>query len=269
LTRRIQSLEQFVGAPLFERHHNAVELNERGHAFLDEVAPHLDALALAVERATDEGRAMRIRIAVPSLYATQKLVPALPSLRERHPNLLIDIETGANRISRIGEGLDAAIAITDVIDDRHHGRLVEKGRIIALGARSLLEGEKRLRDPSDLRRVPILLHRQMPRAFDEWKRAAGYKDLEAAHVNYYDAGQLILDAAAEGLGIAFMLESHLAFSTDDRLTQVFPQSADSPYSYWFVCPQSSLERRPIRIFHDWLFDHSDLVRVEPDRKLCA
>jgi LysR family glycine cleavage system transcriptional activator len=255
LTRRIQALEQFMGVALFERHHNAVQLNGRGEAFLGEIEPHLDALSSAVDRAVGEGRVMRIRIAVPSLFASQRLMPALPSLRERHPELLIDVDTGANRISRLGEGVDAAIAITDGVNDRHYARMLERGRIVAIGSRRLIEGERPLLDPTGLREVPVLLHREMPQAFDEWKKAVGHPDLQPAHINYYDAGQLILDAAGAGLGVAFMLESHLACSADDRLVRVFEESAESPYAYWFACPPSALHRRGVRIFHDWLFDY--------------
>ena len=265
LTRRIQSLEQFMGCSLFERQHNAVLLNARGRAFLGEIEPHLDALALAVERATDDGREMRIRIAVPSLFASQRLMPALPSLRQRHPKLLIDVDTGANRISRLGEGVDAAIAITEAVSDRHYSRLLERGRVIAIGSRNLVQGEPPMFDPSHLERLPILLHRDMPGAFEEWKRSVGRPQLEPAHINYFDAGQLILDAAAEGLGIAFMMESHLASSSDDRLVRVFNESAESPYAYWFACPPASLERRGVRIFHDWLFDHFGGVAPQPAR----
>ena len=56
LTRRIQSLEQFVGSPLFDRQPNAIRLNSRGNAFLAEAEPHVDALALAVERASYEAQ---------------------------------------------------------------------------------------------------------------------------------------------------------------------------------------------------------------------
>ena len=254
LTRRIQSLEQFVGTPLFDRQHNNVQLTVRGAAFLAEVEPQLDALSLAVERVSEPARSMRLRIAVPSLFASQRLMPALPSLRSRQPNLLIDLDTGANRISRLAEGLDAAIAITDHVDDRLYSRILERGRIVALGSRRLAE-EGAISGPADLRRCSILLHRDMPRAFDAWRDAVGMQDLEPAGVSYFDAGQLILDAAAEGLGIAFMLESHLACSADDRLVQVFRETAESPYAYWFACHPSALERRPVRIFHDWLFDH--------------
>jgi LysR family glycine cleavage system transcriptional activator len=79
-------------------------------------------------------------------------------------------------------------------------------------------------------------------------------DLQPAATDHFDSGQLILDAAAQGLGVAFMLESHLREAHDDRLVQLFDVSVESPYSYWFACRRSSLTRRPVRIFHDWLFD---------------
>jgi LysR family glycine cleavage system transcriptional activator len=255
LTRRIQALEQFMGVDLFERHHNSVQLNRRGDAFLSEIRPHLDALAFAVERAVRDGRALRLRIAVPSLFASQRLMPALPSLRERHPDLLIDVDTGANRLSRLGDGVDAAIVITAEVHDRHYSRILERGRIIAIGSRSIFERGGKPLHPEALREIPVLLHREMPEAFEEWKKAVGHPRLQPAHLNYYDAGQLILDAAAGGLGIAFMLESHLASSNDERLVKLFEDSAESPYAYWFACPRSALQRPGVRIFHDWLFAH--------------
>jgi DNA-binding transcriptional LysR family regulator len=79
--------------------------------------------------------------------------------------------------------------------------------------------------------------------------------LEPADTNYFDAGQLILDAAAGGLGVAFMLYSHLASSVDGRLVQQFEETAESPDVYWFACMPAALERRLVRIFYDWLFEH--------------
>jgi LysR family glycine cleavage system transcriptional activator len=52
-----------------------------------------------------------------------------------------------------------------------------------------------------------------------------------------------------------MLDSHLACSVDSRLVQLFGETAESPYVYWFACTPAALERRPVRIFHDWLFEH--------------
>lgn len=259
LTRRIQSLEQFIGATLFERHNNSVELNARGLAFLADVEPHVDALVMAVER-VDVSARMRIRIAVPSLFASQRLMPALPELRQRQPGLMIDVDTGANRISRLSEGVDAAIAITDQVDSKLYSRMLERGRIVAIGSRSLASS---VRSPADVRNLQILLHRDMPNAFSVWAEAVGLPDMAPAGVSYFDAGQLILDAAAGGLGMAFMLDSHLEFSADERLTQYFGQSVESPYAYWFACSPSALERRPVKLFHNWLFEY--FARVQSAR----
>ena len=131
--------------------------------------------------------------------------------------------------------------------------------MVAIGSRSFSEGPGALARPSDLERVPVLLHRDMPDAFDAWRKAVGLPALAPRAITYYDAGQLILDAAAEGLGIAFMLDSHLRHSSDRRIVQLFGETVESPYAYWFACEPAALERPSVRAFHDWLFGQFDRV----------
>jgi len=254
LSRRIQSLERFVGHPLFERRHQAVSLNPDGERLLTEIAPSIDALALAMERATGDGEMLRLRLAVPSLFASQRLMPSLPSLRALYPDLHLDIDTGANRIGRLDDGLDAAIAITTEVDPNLYSRRIDSNCVIAIGSREMQEGPQAITSPAQLAGATIFLHRDMPETFHYWREAVGLPDLQPAAIDHFDSGQLILDAAAQGLGVAFMLESHLFGSTDDRLVRLFDHKVESPYSYWFACRRSSLSRRPVRIFHDWLFE---------------
>jgi LysR family glycine cleavage system transcriptional activator len=94
----------------------------------------------------------------------------------------------------------------------------------------------------------------LPDTWEHWREAVGMPDLQPAAVDHFDSGQLILDAAAQGLGVAFMLESHLKASHDERLVQLFGVKVETPYSYWFACRRSALKRRPVRLFHDWLFE---------------
>jgi LysR family transcriptional regulator, glycine cleavage system transcriptional activator len=251
LSRRIQALERFVGHPLFERRHQAVHLNPDGERLMAGIGPSIDALALAMERATGNVEMMRLRLAVPSLFASQRLMPNLPGLRALHPDLHIDIDTGANRLARLDEGLDAAIAITTEIDPSLYSRRLDNNCVIAIGSRALRET---IREPADLAGATIFLHTDMPASFDYWRDAIGLPHLQPAAIDHFDSGQLILDAAAQGLGVAFMLESHLWGSGDERLVRMFDEKVESPYSYWFACRRSALKRRPVKIFHDWLFD---------------
>jgi LysR family transcriptional regulator, glycine cleavage system transcriptional activator len=254
LSRRIQALERFVGHPLFERRHQAVHLNLDGERLMAEIGPAIDALALAMERATGNVEVMRLRLAIPSLFASQRLMPKLPGLRAIHPDLHIDIDTGSNRLARLDDGLDAAIAITTEIDPSLYSRRIDSNCVVAIGSRAVQDGPNAIRDPSQLADATIFLHRDMPDSFAYWRDSIGLPDLQPAAIDHFDSGQLILDAAAQGLGVAFMLESHLYGSGDERLVRLFDYKVESPYSYWFACRRSALKRRPVRIFHDWLFD---------------
>lgn len=251
LSRRIQALERFVGHPLFERRHQSVHLNPDGERLMAEIGPSIDALTLAMERATGQVEMMRLRLAVPSLFASQRLMPNLPSLRSLHPDLHIDLDTGPNRLARLDEGLDAAIAIATEIDPSLYSRRLDSNCVIAIGSRDLKET---IREPAHLAGATIFLHRDMPETFDYWREAIGLPGLQPAAIDHFDSGQLILDAAAQGLGVAFMLESHLYGSGDERLVRLFDQRVESPYSYWFACRRPALKRRPVKIFHDWLFE---------------
>jgi LysR family glycine cleavage system transcriptional activator len=221
---------------------------------LAEVGPAVEALEMAMERATGNREMMRLRLAVPSLFASQRLMPNLPTLRAQHPDLHSDIDTGANRLARLDDGLDAAIAITTEVDPGLYSRRIDSNCVIAIGSHELLSGPSAIRTPADLARTTVFLHRDMPESFAYWCDAVGVPNLQPLAIDHFDSGQLILDAAAQGLGVAIMLESHLKGAHDERLVPLFDVKVESPYSYWFACRRSSLSRRPVKIFHDWLFE---------------
>ena len=102
--------------------------------------------------------------------------------------------------------------------------------------------------------LTALVHRDMPDTFREWRKAAGLPTLEPLAVDHFDSGSLMLEAAAQGLGVAFMLESHYSAANDPRLVHLFDVAVESAYSYWFVCRPRALQTRPVKLFHDWLID---------------
>jgi LysR family transcriptional regulator, glycine cleavage system transcriptional activator len=248
LTRRIQALERHVGRPLFERRHQAVHLNPDGERLLAEIGPALDELGDAMERAHGNAELLRLRLGVLPLYASHLLMPRLGELRGLNPDLHIDLDTRPHALSRLDEGLDAAIVLGREVDPALYSHRLVSNRVIAIGSGDAHE----MTDPRQLAGATILLHRDLPDAYDEWCEAAGVAGLAPAAIDMFDSGQLILDAAAQGLGIAFMFEMHLEGAHDPRLARLFGVSAESVYAYWFACRRSALARRPVRLFHDWL-----------------
>lgn len=249
LSRRLGALERFVGQPLFERRHQLLVITAEGERLMGRVAPAMEALASALEQ-PQTGEILRVRLGVQSLFASRRLMPRLVDLRGAHPDLHIDIDTAPLPLARLGDGLDAAIMLARGHEPALYARRIDSNRVIAIGSASRSET---LRYPTDLAGETLLLHRSMPTAFEIWREAMGLPDLEPAAIDFFDSGQLMLDAAAGGLGVAFMLDSHLQTAADGRLCRLFDAAVPSPYNYWFVARRAVMARRPVRLFHDWLF----------------
>jgi LysR family transcriptional regulator, glycine cleavage system transcriptional activator len=252
LSRRVQALERFIGKPLFERRHQAMVLNGEGERLLGHLAPIMDQLSDAVEAMTSGAELLRLRLGVLPLYASQRLFPHLGALRRAHPELHLDIDTAGHGVARLGDGLDAAITLARDNDPGLHADRLDRNAVYVIGARTLAEGADPIVRPSQLGRLTALVHREMPEAFDAWRALAGVADVEPLAIDYFDSGPLMLEAAAQGLGVAFMHESHFVDARDPRLVRLFDVQVESPYSYWFVCRPRALQQRPVRMFRDWL-----------------
>ena len=252
LSRRVQALERFVGKPVFERRHQQIVLNADGERLLSHLAPVLDQLSDAVEALTSGTELLRLRLGVLPLYASQRLFPHLGELRQAHPELHLDIDTAGHGVARLGDGLDAAIVLAREIEPALHADRLDRNMVYPIGARTLIEGEQPTTAPAQLAGLTALLHRDMPETFAAWRTAAGVGEVEPLAIDYFDSGQLMLEAAAQGLGVAFMHESHLLDAADPRLVRLFDVEVESPYSYWFVCRPRALQTKPVRIFRDWL-----------------
>ncbi len=252
LSRRIQAMERFIGRPLFDRRHQAMQLNGDGERLLAQMAPALDSLTDAVESITSATDVMRLRLGVLPLFATQRLFPRLPALRALYPELHLDIDTAGHGTSRLGEGLDAAIVLQRDVDPALYARRLDRNTIYVIGQRDMTLDDSPITDPRQLAMLTALVHRDIPDTFATWRNAAGLADLEPRAIDHFDSGALMLEAVAQGLGVAFMHANHFEDAHDPRLVRLFDIAVESPYSYWFVCRPRALQQRPVKLFHDWL-----------------
>jgi len=252
LSRRVAALEEFIGKRLFTRQHQAMRLTDEGQAFYNAVAPKFDELATAVEGQVENSKVLRLHLGLLPLFGSQRLFPRLPELRKANPRLHIDFDTSPHLDSRVGDTLDAAIILTKQPDPQFHAVRLDHNRVYAFTSKALAEEIGPQPDEAKLSRQTFLIHTELAESFVAWKQALGMAGLQPAAVDHYDSGQLILEAAANGLGIAIMHDDHFHRSHDSRLAKLFDVEVESPYSYWFICRPHALEMRSVRIFHDWL-----------------
>lgn len=252
LSRRIKSLEDHIGKPLFERRNQAMLLNEDGQTLLDAVAPAIETIGEAVDQMTVSGGDLRLRLGVLPLFGATRLLPRLPELRKQFPKLHIDVDTSSHAENMLGDVIDAAIIIADHVDPNLYSVKLDSNKVYAIASTELTEGPNAIRTPEDLQNHNILVHSDMTRAFEQWKAAVGLPDLEPASIDHLNSGPLMLEAAAQGLGVAIMHGGHFSDANDPRLARLFDHDVDSPYSYWFVCRKRDKKNRAVRIFHDWV-----------------
>lgn len=251
LSRRIKALEDFMGKPLFERRSQAMTLNADGTALLAAIEPALDAMAEAVDELCGNGGEYRLRLGVLPLFGSQRLIPRLPELRRLFPKLHIDVDTSGHAENLLGDVVDAAIIIAAEVDPKLHSVRLDRNNVYAIASENLAS-EYNIRTPADLAKHTVMVHSDMPLIFDRWRQAVGQPRLKPAAIDHIDSGPLMLEAAANGLGVAIMHGSHFSDAKDPRLTRLFDVEVESPYSYWFVCRPRALKQRAVRIFHDWL-----------------
>ena len=254
LSRRIKSLEDHIGKPLFERRNQSMILNEDGRNLLGMVAPALETIAEAVEQMTVTGGDMRLRLGILPLFGATRLVPRLPELKNLYPKLHIDVDTSAHAENMLGDVVDAAIIIADHVDPNLYSVKLDSNKVFAIASAGLVEGPNAIEKPSDLEKHNILIHSDMTKAFDQWKEAVDLPNLEPAGIDHMNSGPLMLEAAAQGLGVAIMHGGHFSDANDPRLVRLFDYDIDSPYSYWFVCRKRDRKNRAVRIFHDWVIE---------------
>ncbi|OZA39070.1 MAG: LysR family transcriptional regulator, partial [Novosphingobium sp. 17-62-9] len=204
LSRRLGALEDFVAKPLFERKHQALKLTEEGQQLYDAVAPLIDEMADRVDRLIDTGKVMRLRLGVLPLFGSQRLFPRLGELRKLHPQLHIDIDSGHAAETKLGDTIDAAIVLSEGPDASLHSVRLDHNRVHAITSVAMAEELGDRPDVAKLSKQTFLVHNDLPMSFEAWKKALHLEKLEPAAIDHFDSGQLILEAAAQGLGIAIM-----------------------------------------------------------------
>jgi DNA-binding transcriptional LysR family regulator len=107
----VRALEARLGVRLFNRSSRSVALSEAGQAFLEQVAPSLDQLDLAMQNVqAEQGQpAGLLRINLSRLAAYMLVMPRLPEFVARYPRIQVELFTDDTLADVVGGGFDAGI----------------------------------------------------------------------------------------------------------------------------------------------------------------
>jgi len=223
MSHAIRSLESRVGVRLFHRTTRSVSLTEAGEKLFARLRPALLDMQAAVDelnlfRATPFGT---VRINVPNSIAPFVLGDATELLLKRNPGLKLEVVATDRLVDIVEEGFDAGIRFGERLSqDMIAVRIKSKFRFTVVGAPSYFEGKHIPTTPHDLQNHTCIRYAFPSGTIFNWEFS---KNGEAVQVEVngpltVDSQELMADAAARGLGLAYIWEDRAApYLRDGRL----------------------------------------------------
>ncbi|WP_233556254.1 LysR family transcriptional regulator [Noviherbaspirillum sedimenti] len=254
VSRRLGALEEELGVRLFHRTTRSVSLTAEGEAFL----PYANTMTEAEESARGElspspAKASGVlRMTAPSILGQSIVLPLLPRLLERHPELRVDLDLSDRVIDIVGLGLDLALRVAPLDDSELVAkRIVPNPRVIC-AAPAYLKQHGHPSTLSDLDAHHCILLQAVPR----WPFVID-GELQRRRMNgriNTSSVDAVRTAAIQGLGLA-MLTYWDAFQqlADGSLVQIELQDASmEDLSVWAVTPTRRYVPTRVKVFLDAL-----------------
>jgi DNA-binding transcriptional LysR family regulator len=254
VSRRIAVLEQELGARLFHRTTRSVALTAEGEAFFPYANTMWEAeesarVALSPAPASASGT---LKLTAPSVFGQTIILPFLPALLERHPDLRIDLDLSDRMLDIVGQGLDLALRIATLEDSELVARRIAGNPRIICAAPHYLRRygvPARLADLDD--HQCIVLH-SVPR----WPVVVGGA-LQRRRVNARfttSSVDAVRTATLQGLGLAMLSywDVHEQLRTGELVAVVLEDAAMEDLSIWAVTPTRRYAPARVKIFLDAL-----------------
>jgi DNA-binding transcriptional LysR family regulator len=263
LSQTMRGLEERLGVRLLNRTTRSVSLTQAGELLHARVRPAVDEIGAALGDA--QRRASRpagtVRVHSFRYPATRFISPMLEDFAAAYPGITLDVTLDDEVKDIVAGGFDVAIRIGEVIDrDMIALRLSEDISQIAVAAPRYLTRHGSPRHPREL-----VAHRCIgwrwpghERPYDwEFFGDGRWFEVTVQGPLIVSAKEFGLQAAIDGVGIAFALREMAAPAiADGRLVEVLQEWA-APFPGYFLCyPAQRLMAPAVRLFIDAVCEHA-------------
>jgi DNA-binding transcriptional LysR family regulator len=214
LSNTIAKLEASLGVRLFNRTTRSVSLTDAGRTFVGRIAPALQEIDGAMERARAEQAEPTgtLRINAFATAAREILDPLVFTFIRRYPRVHVDIVTEERLIDIVAEGFDVGIRAADLVPADMIARPIGPPRRHAVvGSPAYFERHGRPRTPAELLDHACIRVRLPNGAILRWPFSSkgDAVQVDVTGPITLDEASLARAAVVEGLGIGFFLEPNV------------------------------------------------------------
>ncbi|MDN7181322.1 LysR family transcriptional regulator [Caballeronia sp. SEWSISQ10-4 2] len=226
LSHAMLALERELGVRLLNRTTRSVAPTEAGEALLARLAPVLRDLDEALDAVADArgNPSGTLRINANETAARLLLKTVVPRFLKRFPCMALDLVAEGRLVDIVEQGFDAGVRLGESIPrDMVAVRISDDLRFVVVAAPSYLAGRTPLITPDDLRSHDCIRQRLPSGKRYRWEfRKHGQEvAIDVPGVLTLDHNGLMVEAASDGLGLAYVPESTARDWLDDgRLVTV-------------------------------------------------
>ena len=211
LSHALRSLERDLGVRLLHRTTRSVAPTEAGARLLSGLAPTLRDLNDMLAAVGDDsgGPAGALRINANEAAARWLLRHVAPTFLDRYPRVTLDLVSQGRLVDIVAEGFDAGVRLREAVPQDMIAVPFGGGvRFLAVAAPAYLSRHGEPGTPEDLRHHRCIRQRLPSGKPYRWEFAQGSDELaiDAPGVLTLDHNGLMVEAAMNGLGIAFVPE---------------------------------------------------------------
>ena len=214
LSHTVRGLEDRLSARLLHRTTRSVSLTEAGDRLLKRLAPLMTDLAAVLgDVAGEQGRPMgELRINGSEGAIRLLLRDIVPEFMARYPDVSLDLVAEGRLVDIVEQGFDAGIRLGEAVpQDMIAIRVSADIRFLALASPDYLAAHPAPETPDELVRHQCLRQR-LPsgkRYRWEFRRRGQEVAVDVPGTLTLDNLQLMLEAASDGLGIAYLPETYV------------------------------------------------------------
>jgi LysR family glycine cleavage system transcriptional activator len=259
VSHRIRGLEEELGIALFKRLTRRLELTPLGRALarkVDLAIGEIDRTVVELARSDDVGP---LKVTMLPSVASHWLIPRLPRIRARHPNIDVQVIADPRLLDLRAEGIDLAIRFCRTPHSGYATTRLMGDRVFPVCAPGLLKQSRKVDSVDSLLALP-LLHDSATDGDSDWRAWLDYHgrpDIDCRAGQHFSEASMLINAAVLGLGVALARASLVA----DQLASgalVCPLKLVAPtaYTYYLLGLPEAVERPRIAMFRNLLVEEA-------------
>jgi len=266
ISQQIRSLEEFLDLSLFKRRNRSIVLTDAGQIFLPLLSDGFSTITEAVNSIRQSQSDEPLTISAAPSFTSRWLIPRLCKFQALHPEIDVRIDASSRLVDFQREGIDAGIRFGTGEFAGLDSIYLFSFELIPVCSPELVNEGRGLHDLSDLRHHTLLHNEDSgcdPGSPDwaMWLATAGIDEIDASHGIYFSQGEMLIDAAIEGQGIALVGSVLAAGAIESgRLVQPFETRLPVRLSFHLVATRQKSHSPKVAAFREWILDESAYLR---------